>query len=278
MPELPEVETIRRGLQWPLHGARLQDIQVRDRRLRRPVAAAALARLNGRSISSVGRRGKYLLLHLVDGGGLLIHLGMSGRLLLLSRDSALDPHDHVRWQIEGDHLPTGSEMRFRDPRRFGTVLARARGDIARHPVLDSLGPEPFDEAFSAGYLRHKAARSRRPVKNMLMDATVVAGLGNIYVSEALWVARVNPKTRAGRLSLARWERVRRAVREVLESAIFQGGTTLNDFRDASGQSGYFQVRLQAYGREAQPCARCGGRIRRVVQSGRSSFYCPACQH
>jgi formamidopyrimidine-DNA glycosylase len=278
MPELPEVETIRRGLRGPLEGARLRGIRVRDRRLRRPVAVAAIMSLTGRTVSTVGRRGKYLLLHFVDGGGLLIHLGMSGRLLLLTSDSVLDPHDHVCWQLEGDHLPMGCEMRFRDPRRFGTVLSRAQGDIGKHPVLAGLGPEPFDEAFNAGYLRHRAARSRRPVKNMLMDATVVAGLGNIYVSEALWVARVNPKTAAGRISLVRWKGVRRAIRDVLESAIAQGGTTLNDFRDASGQAGYFQVRLQVYGREAQPCSRCGGQIRRIVQSGRSSFYCPACQH
>lgn len=278
MPELPEVETIRRSLQGPLEGARLLGVQVRDRRLRRPVSAVSLERLNGRQIAAIGRRGKYLLLHLAEGGGLLVHLGMSGRVLLLSRDTALDAHDHVCWQFEEAGALAGIEMRFRDPRRFGLVLSRASGDIGGHPLLASMGPEPFDPAFSVEYLRERAARSRRPVKNLLMDASVVAGLGNIYVSEALWVARVNPKTRAGRLSPPRWGRVREAILDVLTAAIDQGGTTLNDFRDASGETGYFQVRLQAYGREAQPCPRCQGAIRRITQSGRSTFYCPGCQH
>ncbi len=278
MPELPEVETIRRSLQEPLEGARLLSVQVRDRRLRRPIAVAALERLNGRQIADIGRRGKYLLLHLVGGGGLLIHLGMSGRVVLVPRDTVLDLHDHVCWQFEGDGARCGVEMRFRDPRRFGLVLSRATGDLGEHPLLASLGPEPFDAAFSVDYLRERAARSRRPVKNMLMDASVVAGLGNIYVCEVLWAAGVNPKTQAGRISPARWARVREATIEVLAGAIDQGGTTLNDFRDPSGEMGYFQVRLQAYGREAQPCLRCGSSIRRISQSGRSTFYCPGCQH
>ena len=269
MPELPEVETIRRGLQGPLRGARLLSVRVLDRRLRRPVRVAALERLNGRYFADVERRGKYLLLHLVEGGGLLLHLGMSGQVLLLPRGDVLDPHDHVCWQFEGADANRAVEMRFRDPRRFGLVLSRANGNLDEHPILAALGPEPFDAAFSLDYLRVKATRSRRPVKNMLMDASVVAGLGNIYV---------NPKTQAGRISPMRWERVRKAICEVLESAIDQGGTTLNDFRDASGESGYFQVHLSVYGREAQPCPRCGGSIRRITQSGRSTFYCPGCQH
>ncbi len=278
MPELPEVETIRRSLQGPLEGARLLSVRVRDRRLRRPVHLAALERLNGRQVAGVGRRGKYLLLHLVQGGGLLLHLGMSGRVLLLPRGTELDSHDHVCWQLEGAGGRGGIEMRFRDPRRFGLVLSRARGNLDGHPLLASLGPEPFDAAFSAEYLRERSTRSRRPVKNMLMDASVVAGLGNIYVSEALWGARINPKTQAGRISPTRWERLRAAICEVLASAIDQGGTTLNDFRDASGEAGYFQVRLQVYGREAQPCPRCEGSVKRITQSGRSTFYCPGCQH
>ena len=278
MPELPEVETIRRSLQGPLKGARLLGVRVRDRRLRRPVSPAALARLNGRQFADIGRRGKYLLMHLVEGGGLLVHLGMSGRVLLLPRGEELDPHDHVCWQIEGAGASDRIEMRLRDPRRFGLVLSRARGNLERHHLLASLGPEPFDAAFTADYLREKAEGSRRPVKNMLMDASVVAGLGNIYVSEALWGAGLNPKTPAGRISTGRWERVRDAIREVLASAIDQGGTTLNDFRDASGAAGYFQVCLQVYGRETQRCPRCKGPVRRITQSGRSTFYCPGCQH
>ncbi len=278
MPELPEVETIRRSLQGPLEGARLLSVRVRDRRLRRPVRVAALERLNGRRVGDIGRRGKYLLLHLVEGGGLLLHLGMSGRVLLLSRGAALDTHDHVCWQLDGAGARGGIEMRFRDPRRFGLVLSRVSGDLSRHPLLASLGPEPFDAAFSVDYLRERAAHSRRPVKNMLMDASVVAGLGNIYVSEALWVAGVNPLTQAGRMSPTRWGRVREAILDVLAAAIDQGGTTLNDYRNASGEAGYFQVYLQVYGREAQACLRCEGSIRRVTQSGRSTFYCPGCQH
>ena len=278
MPELPEVETIRRSLQGPLEGARLLSVRVLDRRLRRRVRVADLERLNGRRVAGIGRRGKYLLLHLVDGGGLLIHLGMSGRVLLSSSGTALDVHDHVCWQLEGAGARRDIEMRFRDPRRFGLVLSRASGDLGGHPLLASLGPEPFDSVFCVDYLRERAGRSRRPVKNMLMDASVVAGLGNIYVSEALWLAGVNPKTRSGRISPTRWARVREAIIEVLSAAIDQGGTTLNDYRDASGEAGYFQVCLQVYGREVEPCRRCEGLIRRITQSGRSTFYCPGCQH
>jgi len=278
MPELPEVETIRRSLQGPLEGARLLSVQVRDRRLRRPVRVDALSRLNGRRIVDIGRRGKYLLVHLVEGGGLLLHLGMSGRVLLMTQGDEIDPHDHICWQVEGADACDTLEMRFRDPRRFGLVLSRARGSLGEHPLLASLGPEPFDASFNAAYLRQRASGSRRPVKNVLMDASVVAGLGNIYVSEALWHAGLNPKIQAGRVSSARWERVRAAILEVLASAIEQGGTTINDFRDVSGETGYFQVQLQVYGREAQPCARCEGTIRRIAQSGRSTFYCPRCQH
>jgi formamidopyrimidine-DNA glycosylase len=275
VPELPEVETIRRGLTC-LEGAVLQRVAVREVRLRRRVSSAALARMVGRRLETSARRAKYLLLAMSGGGGLVIHLGMSGRLFMAPPDTPLDPHDHVSWWFERSGAAV--ELRFRDPRRFGLVAARDRGRLRDHPLLRQLGPEPLGERFTAEYAFAASCRARRPVKNALMDPRFVVGVGNIYASESLWRAGVNPKTMAGRMSRRRWAALRDAVREVLQQAVDSGGTTLNDFRDASGDPGYFQVRLQAYGREGEACVRCGAGIRRIVQGGRSTFYCAGCQH
>lgn len=170
------------------------------------------------------------------------------------------------------------EMRYHDPRRFGLVVRLQRRSIAGHPLFARLGPEPLGPEFNGGYLRRCAWRSRRPIKNTIMDASVVVGVGNIYASEALWRAQINPKIHAGRLGESRCQRLCSEIVAVLREAIEQGGTTLNDYRDPAGNSGYFQVQLHAYGREGRECSRCGGRIRRIVQSARSTFYCPGCQH
>lgn len=278
MPELPEVEIVRQSLRSHVCGARLSWLEVRERRLRQTIRVAALQGLVGRRIEDVQRRAKYLLLHLEGGGGLILHLGMSGQLLLLPPEAELHRHDHLRWRLEGGDLTDKLELRFRDPRRFGLVIALSAGRLDEHQLFTGLGPEPFDPSFTAVYLRRASSRSRRAVKNMLMDARVVAGMGNIYTSEALWVARINPRTAAGRVSLGRWRRLRVAVREVLEAAIREGGTTLNDFRSPLGEVGYFQVKLHVYDREGCPCARCGCLIKRIVQSGRSTYYCTGCQH
>jgi len=275
LPELPEVETIRRGLQR-LEGAALTDVEVRERRFRRHIDDAALHKLIGRRVEKLRRRAKYVLFAMEGGGGLIVHLGMSGRLFMVPAGAPLQAHDHVSWWFERDGEAV--ELRFQDPRRFGLVVSRARGDLFTHPLFAALGPEPLGDAFTDDYAFEATRRSRRPVKNTLMDARFVVGVGNIYASEALWRAGINPKTRAGRMSHLRWQRLRGAVVEVLERAIAEGGTTLSDFRGATGDPGYFQVQLCAYGREAQPCSRCGTTIRRIVQSGRSTYYCPGCQH
>lgn len=275
MPELPEVETVRRGLQ-PLEGATLERIVVRESRLRRRVSVAALRALTGRVVAPLDRRAKYLLMPMVGGGGMIVHLGMSGRLLLAGSGDALDRHDHLSWWFK--KRGTTIELRFRDPRRFGSVTVLQRGQLRDHPLLEKLGPEPLEGEFTADYAFARSRRSRRPVKNALMDARFVVGVGNIYASEALWGARINPKVAAGRISRRRWGELVGAVRDVLRRAVAAGGTTLNDFFGARGDPGYFQVRLRAYGRDGEPCRRCGASIRRIVQAGRATYYCPACQH
>lgn len=207
---------------------------------------------------------------------MVIHLGMSGRLFMVAPGTVVGPHDHVSWFFDRPEGPV--ELRLRDQRRFGLVISRRSGDLRDEALFRHLGPEPLSEGFSAEYAFAASRGSRRPVKNMLMDARFVVGVGNIYASEALWQARINPKTGAGRISRRRWLELRAAVRDVLRRAVASGGTTLSDFRSATGDPGYFQVQLSVYGRAGERCGRCGGRIRRIVQSGRSSFYCPGCQH
>ncbi len=278
MPELPEVETISRALRASLPGFEVLDTVVRETRLRRPVRVPSLRQLEGRRFVDVGRRAKYLLLRTDDDQVLVIHLGMTGRVdLFTSSDVPLRTHDHIQWHLRGEG-GTRLEMRYHDPRRFGLVVRLQRRSIARHPLFARLGPEPLGHDFNGTYLRRRACRSRRPIKNTIMDAGVVVGVGNIYASEALWRAQVNPKVHAGRVGEARCERLCREIVAVLQEAIEQGGTTLNDYRDPAGNPGYFQVRLDVYGREGHVCRRCGGTIRRIVQSARSTFYCPGCQH
>jgi len=273
VPELPEVETIRRGLQR-LEGATLADVEVRERRFRTLLDENGLRALRGRRVVRLERRAKYLIFRL-ETGGWLTHLGMSGRLFMVPATTPLDLHDHVSWWFERDG--ESIELRFRDPRRFGLVVPCDVDDPGAHALLAGLGPEPLGEEFTAAYAVAATRGSRRPVKNALMDARFVAGVGNIYASEALWRARINPRVRAGRIAPARWHRLRDAVVEVLERAVSAGGTTLSDFRDASGDPGYFQIELTVYGREGEECPRCGAVIRRIVQVGRSTFYCAACQ-
>ena len=274
MPELPEVEIIRRGLERHVLGRRIARFTVREPRLRTRLAPRSLGRvLVGRSIEALDRRAKYLLLHLSGGQVLVVHLGMTGQLVVERAGAPLRPHTHVRIGLEAD-----VELRFVDARRFGQMFVVTSAELHTHPRLARLGPEPLGPGFTPEHLRARAWRARRTVKSFLMDAGVVAGLGNIYAAEALHRAGVHPGTRAGRLSLGRWKRVHAAVREVLDEALLAGGTTLQDYRDADGQRGRFQMRLRVYGHEGDKCARCHHRIRRSVQSGRSTFYCPGCQH
>ena len=272
MPELPEIEVLRRSLEPHLPGDRIVRVEVRNRELREPVAVRALVRLAGRAILSLRRRAKYLLIDLEGGRTLVVHLGMSGRLTLAPGALPPEPHEHVAL-----HLASGRKLRLRDPRRFGLVLALPTAGLERDPHFARLGAEPLDPDFGGSTLARAAAGRRGPVKSFLMDAGVVVGVGNIYASETLFRAGVHPLRSVGRISAARWDRLAAAAVAVLRQAIAEGGTTLNDFADGEGRAGYFQVALAVYGRDGEPCIACSRPIRRLVQGGRSTYYCPVCQ-
>lgn len=269
MPELPEVETVLRGLRPHLEGARLLGALVRDHRLRWPVPAGLDGCLRGRRVRSLKRRGKYLLLDL-DRGQLILHLGMSGSLRILTQPEPPGPHDHVDLLLEG-----GVCLRLRDPRRFGAVLLT--DTPGRHPLLMHLGLEPLDQDFDGDRL-HALTRGRRAaIKLLLMDARLIVGIGNIYANEALFHGGIDPRLPAGRLSRPRCVRLVDAIRATLERAIAAGGSTLRDFVDSKGRPGYFQQDYAVYGRAGEPCRRCGRTILSFRQASRSSFVCPACQ-
>jgi formamidopyrimidine-DNA glycosylase len=273
VPELPEVEVLRRSLVPHLEGDRFVRVVVRDTSLREPVDLSSLeAHVVGRRVAGIRRRAKYLLIDLEGGYTLVVHLGMSGRLLLTPRAVAPAPHEHVAFD-----LASGNCLRFRDPRKFGLVVVLPTAEIDSDHHFRHLGLEPLGQEFSGRLLRRLARGRRAPVKSFLMDGRLVVGVGNIYATEALFDAGIHPRRSVARIGGERWERLGASVRSVLESAIDQGGTTLNDFRDGTGSEGYFQVSLAAYGREGHACGRCGASIRRIVQSGRSTFYCPGCQ-
>ena len=273
MPELPEVETLRRSLLPTLVGCRIDGVRVYDRRLRYPVRTRTLKRLvAGRHVQDVERRAKYLLLSLEDGGRILIHLGMSGRLSLAPAGEPREPHVHVVFELNDQR-----ELRFRDPRRFGLVDVVTANEIKQDRRLTTLGVEPLSDDFNADRLHTSTRGLRKPIKNFLMDAKKVVGVGNIYASEALFLAGVHPKRAAGRLSLERWRRVVSSVKRVLHDAIERGGTTINDFQNGHGDPGFFQLSLRVYDRDGEPCKRCSGIVRRKVLAGRSTFYCPTCQ-
>ena len=269
MPELPEVETIARGVRPVLLGQRIARIVVREPRLRWRVADDLAPRLIGRTVLDVRRRAKYLV---VDAGpeSLIAHLGMSGRLLVVQAEAPPARHDHVDVV-----LGSGLAVRLRDPRRFGSLHVAAAPD--EHPLLAGLGPEPLGDRFDGGYLFAVSRRRTVAIKDLLLNSRIVAGIGNIYASEALFAARVHPRTAAGRLGRVRMERIAAAVRAVLQRAIDTGGTTLRDYRTPGGDPGLFTIELAAYGRAGQPCPRCGTAIRALRQGGRSTFYCPRCQ-
>lgn len=273
MPELPEVETIRRGLEPRLVGQRITGVRVRQTRLRNLVDAQALQeQAVGCTITGVARRAKYLLLHLHPNRVLVLHLGMTGRLRVGLPAAADAPHDHLIFQL-GPEL----ELRFHDTRRFGMCFLTTIAELPQHPAMRHLGPEPLSPDFSPDYLKHRAYGLRRPIKNFLMDASVVVGVGNIYASECLYLARLRPTREVGRLRSLHWQRVCAAVQQVLQTAIDYRGTTFSDYVDSDGRRGDFQNQLLVYGREGAACLRDRRRIQRIVQAGRSSYYCPGCQ-
>lgn len=272
MPELPEVEVLRRTVEPHLVGARLGTVEVHDRRLREPVDVRRLRRVEGRTVTAVRRRSKYLLIDTEGDLTLVVHLGMSGRLTIVPSQAPRELHEHVAIA-----LPGARRLRFRDPRRFGLVLATATSTLAADPHFAGLGVEPLEPGFDGAVLRAAAAGRRGPVKAFLMDARIVVGVGNIYASESLFAAGIHPSRSVARIAAPRWEALADAVRRVLDRAIVEGGTTLNDFADAEGRSGEFQNALAVYDREGQPCERCGTPIRRSVHAGRSTYHCPRCQ-
>jgi formamidopyrimidine-DNA glycosylase len=270
MPELPEVEISRRGIAPAITGATVQRIIVRQPRLRWPVSPGLRRDLPGLRIDSVDRRAKYLLLR-TRAGTLIMHLGMSGSLRVLSKPGPARKHDHA--DIVFDN---GVCLRFTDPRRFGCLLWTRR-DPLRHRLLAKLGPEPLEDLFDGLHLYQSARGRRCSIKLHIMNAATVVGVGNIYASEALFAAGINPRRAAGRIALPRMHALATAIRTVLSNAIQVGGTTLRDFSGGDGQPGYFQLELNVYGREGKPCKRCDSTIRRIVIGQRSSFYCPRCQ-
>ena len=269
MPELPEVETSRRGIEPHIIGTRVERVIVRNRGLRWPVSKTVDRKLLGETIMSVTRRAKYLLIN-TDSGSAILHLGMSGSVYIVDRDTPAGVHDHV--DIDFD---SGKTMRFRDPRRFGS-LHWSKAPL-QHKLLKSLGPEPLTNDFDARYLWEKSRGRRVSVKQFIMNAQVVVGVGNIYASEALYLACINPRRAAGRIALQRYELLVAAIKDVLANAIRAGGTTLRDFYGGDGEAGYFQQQLEAYGREDEPCRRCNTPITSIVQGQRSTYYCKQCQ-
>lgn len=269
MPELPEVETTRRGIAPHLLGRRVVRLLVREPRLRWPVPPTLAAELEGRRIDSVERRAKYLLIG-NERGAAILHLGMSGSLRVLPADTPLRPHDHIDLVLED-----GQCLRFNDPRRFGCLLWQPLGRT--DPRLASLGPEPFDPGFDGAYLWRLSRRRDGPVKSFLMDQSVVVGVGNIYAAEALFHAGIAPLRAARRVALARYEALALAVRVILGQAIARGGTSLRDFLHPDGQPGYFRQELMVYGREGERCKRCGSLLRSARIAQRASVWCPRCQ-
>jgi len=282
MPELPEVETVRRGLEPVLTGRRIVQVAVNRPDLRWPFPPRMAERLTGATVLGLRRRSKYLLADLSTGETLLVHLGMSGRILISGvtlgefryAHAAPEKHDHVVIGVEG-----GGRVTFNDPRRFGAMDLVATDRAESHPLLANLGPEPLGNAFSETYLIDRLKGRRTPMKAALLDQGIVAGLGNIYVCEALHRAGVSPLRLAGRTSAGRIAALVPVIREVLTEAIAAGGSSLRDYRQADGELGYFQHSFRVYDREGAPCPTegCGGVIRRTVQSGRSTFHCTACQ-
>ncbi|MGI9481082.1 MAG: bifunctional DNA-formamidopyrimidine glycosylase/DNA-(apurinic or apyrimidinic site) lyase [Hyphomicrobiales bacterium] len=292
MPELPEVETVKRGLEPVMVGNRIASVDVRRDGLRFPFPENMAARLEGQKITAMTRRAKYILAALESGESLLMHLGMSGRFTIhetsaaapqtpgaFYHDGAVGAHDHVIFRMEG-----GALIVYCDPRRFGIMDLFPDKEGQTHPLLAELGVEPLGNSLTAEYLNTAFRGRKTPLKAALLDQKIIAGLGNIYVCETLYRAKLSPRRRAGSITGAkkppkRLEGLVRAIRDVLDEAIIAGGSSLRDYSQADGELGYFQHSFEVYGREGEPCATtgCGKSVQRIVQSGRSTFFCPACQ-
>ena len=292
MPELPEVETVRRGLQPAMEGFKIVEAEARRKDLRFPFQKDFVLRLQGQTVTGIGRRAKYLLADLASGDVLLMHLGMSGSFRVVAGEKKTSPgkfhhprsedraHDHVVF-----HMSSGATVIFNDPRRFGYMKIFSRNGIEDEPLLQGLGPEPLGNAFDAKMLARSCASKKTSLKAALLDQRVVAGLGNIYVCEALFRAHLSPRRLAATLATKKGEpteqakRLVNAIHAVLNQAIKAGGSSLRDHRQTSGELGNFQHSFQVYGREGKKCEtpKCGGTVKRFTQNGRSTFWCPKCQ-
>jgi formamidopyrimidine-DNA glycosylase len=287
MPELPEVETVRRGLAPAMEGARLTKVEVRHRGLRWPIAKDFEKRITGKTVEGLGRRAKYLLADLSSGEVLVMHLGMSGSFrvgqdakpgVYYHEKSKSTAHDHVVF-----HMSNGATVTFNDPRRFGSMKLVKRASIEHEPLLRGLGPEPLGNEFDAAMLAKACAKKKTSLKAALLDQRVVAGLGNIYVCEALFRAHLSPKRQASTITNRNGKpngcaiALVEAIKAVLKDAIEAGGSSLRDHRRTDGALGDFQHNFRVYDREGEPCPNCKGKIKRIVQAGRSTFYCPSCQ-
>ncbi|NIY83338.1 bifunctional DNA-formamidopyrimidine glycosylase/DNA-(apurinic or apyrimidinic site) lyase [Vibrio hepatarius] len=268
MPELPEVEVSRMGISPHLVGEKVAKLTFRTPKLRWDIPAE-LKQMEGQVIRSVSRRAKYLMIE-TDLGSAIVHLGMSGSLRVLDAEIAPSKHDHVDLKLEN-----GKVLRYNDPRRFGAWLWTENGE---HTALNHMGPEPLTDAFNADYMLEKAANKRVAVKQFIMDNKVVVGVGNIYASESLFSAKLHPSKAAGQLTQEQWQKLVQEIKQVLATAIKQGGTTLKDFSQADGKPGYFAQELQVYGRAGDACLSCGNEIEELKIGQRNTFFCPHCQH
>jgi formamidopyrimidine-DNA glycosylase len=280
MPELPEVETVRRGLAPAMEGKRILRVETRRKDLRFPFPEKFNQRIEGARVTRLGRRAKYLVGELSNGEALIMHLGMTGRFTVSGKKKGefhhaageAEKHDHVVFEMSG-----GARVVFNDARRFGFMDLWPVDDIDNYAPFSGMGPEPISNEFSGAYLKEAFAGKKTPVKSALLDQNVVAGLGNIYVCEALFRSGISPKKLAGAIRQDKLETLAVEVRKVIEEAIVAGGSTISDFATTSGELGYFQHRFQVYGREGQDCVVCAKPVKRLVQSGRSTFYCGTCQ-
>lgn len=270
MPELPEVETTRRGLLPWLQRAKISDVIIRQRQLRWPIPRNLKQLLTGQTVVDIHRRGKYLVFDF-DAGHMLVHLGMSGSLRIVDDTAEIRKHDHIDWRLD-----SGKILRFHDPRRFGSVHWIKQNPL-EHPLLNDLGPEPLEDGFTGEYLHARSRKRNAAVKNFIMDSHIVVGVGNIYASESLFLAGIHPRKAAGKVSLERYIKLADAIKSVLNASITQGGTTLRDFVNESGNPGYFRQRLRVYEREGEPCLLCESKIKRVVIGQRASYFCAQCQ-
>lgn len=274
MPELPEVEISRQGLLPFLPGQRILNAVFRTPKLRHELPAELSSRLTGLRVNAIIRRGKYLLFDCESargGGWLILHLGMSGSLRLVSPETPVQKHDHV------DLIFAHTTLRFRDPRRFGTLLWHEGADVEHHPLITVLGIEPLSADFTGDWLYTQAGQRNTPIKPLLMDSHLVVGIGNIYASESLFRAGISPLRKANRISNKRYLRLAQAIRVTLENALAAGGSSVRDYVHSDGGAGNFQLSCAVYDRQGQPCLNCGQPVQAIRQSGRSTFYCPACQ-